>query len=110
MASRVTHFEIPSDNPEKAAQFYTAAFGWQIQKWGGPQEYWLVHTGDGQPGIDGGATAHLTASSTLLTSTTWMRPLTAFGNWALHSSVTKSPFRTSVISSTRKIRTATSSG
>ena len=54
MASRVTHFEIPSDNPEKAAQFYTAAFGWQIQKWGGPQEYWLVRTGDGQPGIDGG--------------------------------------------------------
>lgn len=54
MASRVTHFEIPTEDPQRAAQFYSAAFGWQIQKWEGPQEYWLVHTGEGQPGIDGG--------------------------------------------------------
>lgn len=54
MASRVVHFEIPSDNPEQAAQFYTAAFGWQIHKWDGPQEYWLVDTGTGEPGINGG--------------------------------------------------------
>jgi len=54
MASRVVHFEIPSDNPEQAAQFYTAAFGWQIHKWEGPQEYWLVDTGEGEPGINGG--------------------------------------------------------
>ncbi len=54
MASRVAHFEIPSDNPERTAQFYTSAFGWSIQKWDGPQEYWLVDTGEGQPGINGG--------------------------------------------------------
>jgi predicted enzyme related to lactoylglutathione lyase len=54
MASRVVHFEIPSEDPERASQFYTAAFGWKIQKWGGPQEYWLVSTGEGGPGIDGG--------------------------------------------------------
>jgi predicted enzyme related to lactoylglutathione lyase len=54
MASRVVHFEIPSEDPDRAAQFYTAAFGWQIQKWGGPQEYWLVNTGEGEPGINGG--------------------------------------------------------
>ncbi len=54
MASRVVHFEIPSDDPEKAAQFYTAAFGWEIHKWDGPQEYWLVDTGEGERGIDGG--------------------------------------------------------
>ena len=54
MASRVVHFEIPSDDPERAATFYTAAFGWQIQKWNGPQEYWLVDTGQGEPGINGG--------------------------------------------------------
>jgi predicted enzyme related to lactoylglutathione lyase len=54
MASRVVHFEIPSEDPERAAQFYTAAFGWQIQKWDGPQEYWLVNTGEGEPGINGG--------------------------------------------------------
>ncbi len=54
MASRVVHFEIPSDNPEQAVKFYTSAFGWQIQKWDGPQEYWLVDTGEGEPGINGG--------------------------------------------------------
>jgi uncharacterized protein len=54
MASRVVHFEIPSSDPERAAQFYSGAFGWNIQKWDGPQEYWLVGTGEGTPGIDGG--------------------------------------------------------
>jgi predicted enzyme related to lactoylglutathione lyase len=54
MASRVVHFEIPSDDPDRSAKFYTAAFGWQIQKWDGPQEYWLVTTGEVGPGIDGG--------------------------------------------------------
>jgi uncharacterized protein len=54
MASRVVHFEIPVEDPERAVQFYSNAFGWQIQKWDGPQEYWLVDTGDGEPGINGG--------------------------------------------------------
>lgn len=54
MASRVVHFEIPASDPESAARFYSAAFGWRIDKWDGPQEYWLVTTGEGQPGIDGG--------------------------------------------------------
>lgn len=54
MASRVVHFEIPSDDPDRAAQFYAGAFGWKIQKWTGPQEYWLVDTGEGEPGINGG--------------------------------------------------------
>jgi predicted enzyme related to lactoylglutathione lyase len=51
---RVVHFEIPSKNPAKAAAFYEQVFGWKIQKWDGPQEYWLVQTGEqGTPGIDG---------------------------------------------------------
>ncbi len=55
--SRVVHFEIPTDNPERAARFYREVFGWQIQKWQGPTEYWLVTTGpDGQSGINGGLT------------------------------------------------------
>ena len=54
MASRVVHFEISSADPEKAGRFYTEAFGWQIQKWDGPIEYWLIKTGEGGPGIDGG--------------------------------------------------------
>ena len=53
--SRVVHFEIPADNPERAAAFYTDVFGWQFQKWEGPMPYWLITTGqDGQPGINGG--------------------------------------------------------
>ncbi len=53
--SRVVHFELPSDNPERAVRFYKEVFGWQFQKWDGPQEYWLISTGpDGQPGINGG--------------------------------------------------------
>ncbi|MBI4302433.1 MAG: VOC family protein [Chloroflexi bacterium] len=52
---RVIHFEIHADDPERAAKFYTDAFGWKIEKWEGPVEYWLVMTGEeGQPGIDGG--------------------------------------------------------
>ncbi|MBI2844976.1 MAG: VOC family protein [Chloroflexi bacterium] len=52
---RVIHFEIAADDPERAAKFYTNVFGWQMQKWEGPQEYWLITTGpEGEPGIDGG--------------------------------------------------------
>lgn len=61
--SRVIHFEIAADNPEKSAAFYTDVFDWTIQKWDGPEEYWLVTTGEnGTPGIDGGlmrAQSHL---------------------------------------------------
>lgn len=53
MSNRVNHFEIPADDPERAVTFYADAFGWKIEKWGGPQEYWLVNTGEG-PGINGG--------------------------------------------------------
>ena len=53
--SRVTHFEIPADNPDRAINFYKKAFGWRIEKWDGPIEYWLIMTGpEDQPGIDGG--------------------------------------------------------
>jgi predicted enzyme related to lactoylglutathione lyase len=53
--SRVVHFEIHAENPERAAVFYTAVFGWTIKKWEGPVDYWLVTTGPtDQRGIDGG--------------------------------------------------------
>jgi uncharacterized protein len=52
---RVTHFNIPSDDPERAQKFYQDVFGWQIDKWDGPMEYWTVKTGDDkQSGINGG--------------------------------------------------------
>ncbi len=51
---RVVHFEIPADDPERAVEFYKKAFGWKIDKWEGPFDYWLVTTGeDDEPGING---------------------------------------------------------
>jgi predicted enzyme related to lactoylglutathione lyase len=53
--SRVIHFEIHAEQPERAIKFYTAVFGWEFNKWPGPMDYWLITTGpDGQPGINGG--------------------------------------------------------
>ena len=51
---RVVHFEIDAKNPEKAIKFYETVFGWKIEKWKGPIEYWLITTGKGESGIDGG--------------------------------------------------------
>ncbi len=51
---RVIHFEIPADDPDRAAAFYKDVFGWKFQKWEGPMPYWLITTGDGERGIDGG--------------------------------------------------------
>ena len=53
--SRVVHFEIHVDDLNRASTFYKNVFGWKFDKWEGPQEYWLVTTGDSaQPGINGG--------------------------------------------------------
>jgi predicted enzyme related to lactoylglutathione lyase len=52
--SRVVHFEIHADVPQRAANFYQSVFDWQITKWEGPAEYWLITTGPKtEPGIDG---------------------------------------------------------
>ena len=52
--ARVIHFEISADDPERASSFYATVFGWQIDKWEGPQDYWLASTGERDtPGIDG---------------------------------------------------------
>ena len=53
--SRVIHFEIHAGDPDRAVKFYETLFGWTLQKWEGPMDYWLVTTGpDSQPGINGG--------------------------------------------------------
>jgi predicted enzyme related to lactoylglutathione lyase len=54
---RVVHFEINADDPERATRFYGKVFGWTVQKWDGPVDYWLLMTGDDkEPGIDGAIT------------------------------------------------------
>lgn len=53
--SRVIHFDISADDPERALRFYRDVFGWKAEKWKGPFDYWLIKTGEpNQPGIDGG--------------------------------------------------------
>jgi predicted enzyme related to lactoylglutathione lyase len=51
---RVIHFEVSVDQPDRALKFYTDVFGWKIEKWEGPEDYWLVTTGPKEEmGIDG---------------------------------------------------------
>jgi predicted enzyme related to lactoylglutathione lyase len=51
---RVVHFEIHADDVQRAVKFYGDLFGWKIESWDGPVEYWLVTTGEDQePGING---------------------------------------------------------
>jgi uncharacterized protein len=53
--NRFTHFELASNDLEKTAAFYRDVFGWEVRKWEGPVDYWLVTTGDAStPGINGG--------------------------------------------------------
>ena len=53
--ARVIHFDLAAPDPERAKQFYEAAFDWTVQKWDGPMEYWLITTGpETAAGIDGG--------------------------------------------------------
>jgi uncharacterized protein len=67
MDHTIVHFEIPADQPERAAEFYRELFGWEIKKWeaSGDQregfEYWMVRTVPtdekgmpSRPGVNGG--------------------------------------------------------
>jgi predicted enzyme related to lactoylglutathione lyase len=66
MDHTIVHFEIPADDPERAAKFYRELFGWQVDKYAGSADknmpdYWMVQTvptnAKGQPtraGVNGG--------------------------------------------------------
>src|SRR5919206_1239528 len=65
MDRTIVHFEIPADQPERAAKFYRELFGWDIKKYegtvAGGMEYWMVRTvptdeqgRPTQPGVNGG--------------------------------------------------------
>jgi predicted enzyme related to lactoylglutathione lyase len=52
---RPIHFDLGATDPARAIAFYKAAFGWTVEKWNGPFEYYLITTGaPREPGIDGG--------------------------------------------------------
>jgi len=40
----VVHFELPSDDRDRMADFYTTAFGWQMQKYGEEMGNYVVVT------------------------------------------------------------------
>ena len=52
--------ELATPDPEVAGAFYAKLFGWKIERWSGPSEYWLMTEGDeGHPGITGGIAGRL---------------------------------------------------
>jgi predicted enzyme related to lactoylglutathione lyase len=61
MDHTIIHFEIPATNVEKLKQFYAGLFGWKIEKYPGPMEYWMIQTVPTddkgmlqRPGVNGG--------------------------------------------------------
>ena len=54
--NRIVHFEIGAEDPARAKMFYEKVFGWKIEKWDGPEDYWMIMTGDQEMtgGINGG--------------------------------------------------------
>lgn len=62
---RAIHFDLSADNPERAAGFYKSVFGWKVEKWQGPSDYWLMTTGnEKEPGITGGVAARIKPNDT----------------------------------------------
>jgi uncharacterized protein len=65
--NRVLHFELQVEEPERAAKFYQTVFGWEIEKWKGPMDYWILKSGDNNsPGINGGMTKRQSPSSSVI--------------------------------------------
>ena len=61
MDHTIVHFEIPADDVEKLRKFYSALFGWKIEKMPGPMKYFGIQTvpinDKGmplRPGVNGG--------------------------------------------------------
>ncbi|MBT7902713.1 VOC family protein [Candidatus Woesearchaeota archaeon] len=52
--NKITHFEIPADNMERAKSFYEQVFDWKINKWEGSVEYWCIKMGQGKDCLSGG--------------------------------------------------------
>jgi predicted enzyme related to lactoylglutathione lyase len=47
---------------------YQKVFGWEINTWHGPEDYWLIMTGErGEPGIDGALVIRMPGATTVNT-------------------------------------------
>ena len=50
---KIVHFEIPVDDPKRAASFYHDVLGWEVSQYGA-EPNWLVRAGgEEEPGADG---------------------------------------------------------
>ncbi len=52
----IVHFDIASDDPGRAKEFYESLFGWKMMGPPGMPDFYLVETKDldGKPGVGGG--------------------------------------------------------
>jgi uncharacterized protein len=52
----IVHFDIATDNPQRAKQFYGELFDWKLAGPPGMTDYYLIQTADlaGKPGVGGG--------------------------------------------------------
>ena len=50
----IVWFEIPADDVARARSFYNSLFGWKLEKFPGPMEYWHIDTGGEDASPDGG--------------------------------------------------------
>ena len=63
--STIIHFEIPADEPEKLAQFYSKLFGWKITRLQEEEEYWYIET---QPNVEKGLSGGISSKTSLVKS------------------------------------------
>jgi uncharacterized protein len=52
----IVHFDIATDDPQRARKFYESLFGWKMMGPPGMTDYYLIETQDlqGNPGVGGG--------------------------------------------------------
>ena len=63
--SHVIHFDLSANNSERAAEFYRRVFDWKVNKWEGPEDYWLIQTGtEEEPGVTGGIAGRIKPEDT----------------------------------------------
>lgn len=51
--SKVVHFEIPAEDPQKKMDFFSKVFGWSFQSWEGADYYMTKSGPEGEMGIEG---------------------------------------------------------
>ena len=66
MKRSIVHFELAADDAEKLADFYRGVFDWKIEKAPGDMEYWMINTGEGEGGPNGGMMKKMMPSQGIL--------------------------------------------